>query len=176
MSPLILDNVLSSAEVLDIERVMRTPYFPWYIQEYTASGTCVDPRFKDTPFISHSFISRGSHSSYAPLANKVVSTLEQVVEEKYKIDRAIGAATFKSSDKFITPPHIDMDIDHKVLIYYVNDNDGQTIFYKPETNFEELMRVDVKAGRFVLFDGRLYHSAVTCTNSNYRIIINFNLL
>lgn len=173
----VFDDILTGDEILGIERVMRQPFFPWYMQEYTAAGSCNDQRYQDVPFLSHTFINQGNESSFSGMAKDIVKKFsERSCLEFTVIDRAIGAATIKSNVKYTTPPHVDIPIDHRVLLYYVNGSDGQTILYKKDTDFEELARVDCKAGRFLLFDGSYYHSALTCTNNNYRIIINFNLL
>ena len=173
----VFDDILTNEEVLGIERVMRQPFFPWYMQEYTATGKCLDQRYKDVPFLSHTFINTNNESSFAPMARDIVKKFSDRSGACYNIiDRAIGAATVRSSERYTTPPHIDIPIDHRVLLYYVNSSDGQTVLYKKDTDYDELARVDCKAGRFLLFDGSYYHSAITCTNNNYRIIINFNLL
>lgn len=173
----IVDDVLTAKEIEGIERVMRQPFFPWYMQEYTATGDCKDERYKDVPFISHSFISNNNMSSYSDMAIDIVKKFEERSGIQYnKIDRAIGAATFKTSEPIITPPHLDMQVPHRVLLYYVNSSNGQTLIYKKDTDYEELGRVNAIAGRFLLLDGSYWHSAKTCTNNNYRIIINYNLL
>jgi hypothetical protein len=55
----------------------------------------------------------------------------------------------------------------KTGIYYLNDNNGYT-------KFEDGSKVESVANRYVEFDGNILHTGTTCTNSNYRIVINFN--
>lgn len=76
-------------------------------------------------------------------------------------------------------PHVDMGDDHKVFLYYVNDADGPTIFFKEtydnwdgESKLTVDTRVDPKAGRGVMFDGKTYHASSSPMESPYRIIIN----
>ena len=57
------------------------------------------------------------------------------------------------------------------MLYYVNDTDGDTIFYND--NEEEIKRVSPKKGRVVFFDGSIMHSASTPTQT-HRAIINFS--
>jgi len=52
-------------------------------------------------------------------------------------------------------------------IYYVNSNDGKTIF-------EDGKYVESKANRFVRFPHKLKHTGTTCTDEDRRVIINFN--
>ncbi len=67
-------------------------------------------------------------------------------------------------------PHVDFHYPHWVCLYYVNDSDGDTIFY--DNNQNEIKRTTPKKGRMVLFDGSIYHSASTPTIDD-RIIINY---
>ena len=72
-------------------------------------------------------------------------------------------------------PHIDfLDMPHHVLIYYVNDSDGDTIFF--DENENEIKRVTPKRGRYALFNGNILHAGSNPIKSNYRIIINYNMV
>jgi hypothetical protein len=82
---------------------------------------------------------------------------------------------------FIQPPrdnpvesgiHTDLDFNHLVCLYYVNDTDGDTIFYNNDLK-TEIKRTSPKKGRVVIFNGTIPHSATTPTKLP-RAIINFN--
>ncbi len=78
-----------------------------------------------------------------------------------------------------TTAHIDEDKDHTVLLYYVNDSDGDTFLFNEKRNeefseFTELVRVTPKAGSALLFNGQHFHSASNPINSIKRLAINFN--
>ena len=53
-------------------------------------------------------------------------------------------------------------------IYYVNTNNGYTLF--KDGNF----KVDSVANRLVIFDSSKLHKAVSCTDEKTRVVINFN--
>lgn len=82
-------------------------------------------------------------------------------------------------------PHVDLDFDHLVFLYYVNDNEAPTNIFKQRsedvklhdvisTNFDLVSQVLPKKGRCVMFNGRHYHSS-SSPNENLRCIINFDL-
>ena len=72
-------------------------------------------------------------------------------------------------------PHVDfLDMPHHVLIYYVNDSDGDTIFFDNKEN--EIQRVKPKRGRYAFFNGNILHAGCNPIKSNYRIIINYNMI
>lgn len=68
-------------------------------------------------------------------------------------------------------PHTDRPEEHLGLIYYVNDSDGDTIFFEGD---KELQRVSPKKGRIVIFDGNTLHAGGFPTD-NPRCIVNYNL-
>ena len=55
----------------------------------------------------------------------------------------------------------------KTAIYYVNSNNGYTIFKNGD-------RVDSVTNRMVTFDHDLEHASVTQTDTDSRVVINFN--
>jgi len=69
--------------------------------------------------------------------------------------------------------HIDMSQPHWVCLYYVNDSDGETIFF--DDNENEIKRITPKKGRIAFFNGNIPHSASLPTN-NTRAVLNFDFL
>lgn len=87
--------------------------------------------------------------------------------------------------------HIDRWDNHYSIIYYINDSDGDTIFYsntlgdqfpnwtdivsdKNLTYFNEIKRVKPKKGRAVVFKGDIFHNATYPLNGD-RYVANFNI-
>jgi len=68
-------------------------------------------------------------------------------------------------------PHVDYQFPHLVLLYYVNNTDGDTIFLKDNQIVE---KISPKRGRCVLFDGSIVHASTTPTLSP-RVVINTNI-
>ena len=59
------------------------------------------------------------------------------------------------------------DLNNKTSIFYVNTNNGYT-------SFKNGRKVKSKENTLVEFDSKLEHSGTTCTDKEYRMIINFN--
>ena len=85
--------------------------------------------------------------------------------------------------------HVNKKIPHLVLLYYVNDSDGETILYDKTINdieddgviyldemheFNVANKIMPKQGRILLFDGKTYHSASSPT-TGMRCIITLDL-
>jgi hypothetical protein len=69
-------------------------------------------------------------------------------------------------------PHQDSPGPHTVVIYYVNDAEGDTVFF--DDNKQIVKRVTPKKGRVVLFDGAVLHAGSPARNQP-RCLVNFNL-
>ena len=59
---------------------------------------------------------------------------------------------------------------HKTMIYYLNTNNGYTLFKNPEKKVESI------ENRIVIFDGDIEHVGYSCTDQNIRCIVNLNFL
>jgi len=71
-------------------------------------------------------------------------------------------------------PHVDLNFPHTSLIYYVNDADGDTVFY--DNDYKNIINsVTPKKGRCVIFDGLIPHGA-GIPKLGPRCIVNFNLI
>ena len=70
--------------------------------------------------------------------------------------------------------HVDMDIPHLTILYYVNDSDGDTFFFGKDINDGISRRITPKKNRAIIFDGLIYHAGSLPT-ANKRVILNFNL-
>jgi len=70
-------------------------------------------------------------------------------------------------------PHTDFGFPHWVVLYYVNDSDGDTVFFDDNNN--EVKRVTPKKGRIVLFNGSIMHSG-GIPKHNPRCVINFDII
>ena len=83
--------------------------------------------------------------------------------------------------------HIDIPFEHLVVLYYVNDTDGDTFIFdkfadlnnlkSPTLNESEvtvIKKISPKKGRALVFDGRRYHSSSAPTK-DIRCILNFDI-
>lgn len=102
------------------------------------------------------------------------------IKEILRIKANILSKTEKQDH--IHPPHVDMTIPHLVLLYYVNDSDGDTVMFDQKYCAEETPTLTVnktiapKAGAAILFDGLTYHSSSSPKNTEERIVLNINFL
>ena len=58
----------------------------------------------------------------------------------------------------------------QTAIFYVNSNNGYTIFKESKEKVESV------ENRLVVFPTNLEHCGVSCTDNNQRVVINFNFI
>lgn len=77
-------------------------------------------------------------------------------------------------------PHVDVPFPHWVLIYYVNDSDGDTVIfdrmYPDRENAAVLHSISPRKGRAIMFDGRYYHSGTCPVKHDTRIVFNYDFV
>ena len=77
--------------------------------------------------------------------------------------------TMRTEKLFNHVYHIDLPNKCTTAIFYVNSNNGKTIFKQGD-------EVDSVANRMVVFNSDLEHAATSHTDEKTRVVINFNYL
>lgn len=102
--------------------------------------------------------------------------LEKIKIDNIRLYRAKANFQTQFTDNFPgihNTPHVDfIDMPHYVLIYYVNDSDGDTILFDKEENV--IGSITPKAGRFLFFNGNILHASSNPYKSDYRIVVNYD--
>ena len=113
-----------------------------------------------------------------PLIYSLEEKTKVTVNELYRIRVALTTSIGKEVQHH---PHVDLFDPHKVLLYYVNDSDGDTFmfneFYSPDeekTDFTIKQKVTPKKNRAIVFDGLRYHNSSKPVNNTARYIINID--
>jgi hypothetical protein len=126
---------------------------------------------------------------FSPVIQKTCNHINFKLE---KISRCIagiqGVQVIRKKNK-VCNIHINQKTPHLVLLYYVNDADGETILFDKTIDdiqdendmylderyeFNVVNKITPKQGRILLFDGRTYHSASSPT-TGIRCIITLDL-
>lgn len=99
-----------------------------------------------------------------------------------KVIRAKVTILFMDNENYHNFIHIDAPIKHNVFLYYLNDSDGDTVFFNKKfedniTSDKELSiqySVTPKSKRGILFDGMIWHSSTPPTKNQLRAVLNID--
>jgi len=189
---IILDDAINIDTQEEIKKIFLSDEFPWFYKPentFTVEGS-------NTPCLSHFFVIRGAiNSTYSGILNLLITDCYKKIPDKVikKFSHMVYARSFLQfplNSNFcktsVDALHVDYDLEHYVLLYYVMDSDGDTIItdtiYNKDKEIslkledhKEVHRIQPKQGRIVLFDGSYYHTAEQPTN-NVRCVINIDLV
>jgi|TARA_Y100000310_G_C20577308_1_gene761092 hypothetical protein len=175
----IIDNFLPAEELLPIQSVMLGNAFPWFYNDYIAydpdeKNMFVPPGksdWNDFQFI-HVFYHLNRQygyqeicSAYMELIHPILHRLKMFCLLRCKANLTTGTPKENIPSGF----HCDMEYDATTAVFYLNSNDGYTVF--PDGK-----KVESVANRLVKFPTLKEHSGVSCSDNKRRIIINFNYI
>ena len=192
---LILENLLNKDESDIVEKKLYDPFFPWYLTaEKDEKGNMytvlpeIAKQYKDDKNVIdqgqfvHSFLytqnnklienSANTYIAFQILKNFCEKTnIQNLSVLRVKANLIIDSKSYTKNSYGV--PHVDSDEAHYVLIYYVNDCDGDTILFNK--NKKIFKRISPKKGRVLFFKGDTIHAGGHPVDSSNRCIINFNL-
>ena len=176
----VVDNALGGSLFDLIKNAVESNNFPWFFIENSAYPGDKE-LIAQSPLLyafSHLVLKRGEIcSNYHDMTISVASVLKDLFRESdlqnYDIIRLRWGMTTSINKVWKNEPHIDMKEKHKVILFYLNDSDGDTYFYDKDHNIID--SVTPKENRAVLFDGSILHSSSKPVEFAKRIVLNINL-
>jgi len=156
----IIDNFLPEPAFVALRDQMINPDFPWFYHPGTASAGATG--LHDFQFVHLFYWQSSWRSPMAYLLDPVIQLIQPKALIKIKANLTTPTPTNVRGGW-----HRDYDFACTTAVLYLNDNDGYT-------EFESGERVESVANRFVKFDSLTNHVGVTATDSNHRVLINFN--
>jgi hypothetical protein len=156
-----INNFLSKEEFESIEKnILNNPFFPWFPQTYKVFKNDGENHLTHMFYIEHQ-----PRSRFLEFLQPIINKLKPTALIRIKANLSFKENSIRS---FLM--HTDQDINLKNIktgIFYLNTNDGKTIF----KNGKE---INSEKNKMVIFPNELEHCGTTHTNTSYRFVINFN--
>ena len=192
----VIDNFLTKSYHRDLLEILISSNFDWYYSDnvsYTKEEFISDfgsERGYSTHFseygFTHTFWDDKDGPRDTQCSHFIKPALYQIMDVANCdfVLRARADMVTWSREDFIHYPHIDSNVPNIASVFYVNESDGDTIFYnvklddipKDLKDLKECDRVSPKANRLVIFDGDLLHTGCSPTKHKNRILINSNYI
>jgi hypothetical protein len=155
---------------------------PWYFHQCSTSN--------NFPFFSHTVMARTENEKVGRINSDLYDVMHEILIkfcrdhnlEVNNIFRMSFNAMWNYGELSHTDPHVDFKFDHKVLIMYFTDNNGDTLIYNKKydgtgqtslygnKSLEVQERVTPKLGKAVCFDGNKFHANEFCKPSDRRVV------
>lgn len=173
----VFDNIINKKHQKIIKDTLFDVNFPWFFAEdvtYTNNKKQSRPAFKHY-FVIDRKVNSSFHEHILPIINNSLKKAKINATEILQ-GRSFFQLPLNLKDRHIVDtPHIDLEFEHIVILYYVLDNEAHTIIYEDKKSLKILKKIKPKQGRVVVFNGKHWHTAEQPINNN-RCIINYNLL
>lgn len=157
-----------------------------YIEGGDNSDLYWDKNTKDAPQFVHAIVKNECQTSeywsvLRPMLYFLIAKVDkELVVDRCKINVNYPHSAFKEKEYY--PPHKDPSQSKSYsAIYYVNDSDGDTLFFKEplehkfDGEYEVIQRVTPKKGKLVFFPSNVVHCGTPPRQSDVRCVINFIL-
>ena len=197
--PIILDDLIEEELQNQIEDAMFDCNWSFMMDNtlsYNASLMGIKYRKFLNPFeydispsiIAHPQTNQKIFKLFNPIIEKTCNHINFNLEEiSRRIAGIQGVQVIRKQNK-VCNIHTNQKTPHLVLLYYVNDADGETLLFDKTIDdidddamylderyeFNVVNKIMPKQGRILLFDGRTYHSASSPT-TGMRCIITLDL-
>jgi len=154
------DNYLDKDSFKIINETMSSDIFPWFYNEEKVYDTGKDNLFNYQ--FTHLFYKDFKiNSQHFEILNPLLFQMN--VKALVRVKANLNPI----SDKLIEyDKHEDQEFKCKGAIYYINSNNGYTMF--------DNEKVESKENRIVFFDTDIKHFGTNSTNCKNRMVINFN--
>ena len=192
----VIEGLIPISYQNDIESLINSDTFPWYHQlkianDYPDDAAVYDDKYVHlTPGLTHIVLFENNVQQLYNFFRPMIYFLEQkenIQVEKFlriRIRRTLQAVGH--TEEMYNLPHCDLiGVEpFKTLVYYVEDSDGDTIFFDKynigaNTSKQKLNvigRNTPKKGNAVFFDGNQYHAGNNPIKYEKRTIINFDFI
>ena len=164
----VIDEFLPPSDASYVQGQLLSPAWPWYfhgIVDYPEESENLE-KFQ---FCYHMYRNHTWQGAGETVISPFLPHLRPLALVRVKANLQVRTESSKQNSF-----HVDvLDPDRKpyedmlTAIYYVNSNDGMTVF-------EDGTEVESVANRMVVFPSKTKHTGTTCTNQKRRVVVNFN--
>ena len=178
----IIDNALNDSLLISIQEKIASRDMPWYLIENSAYANNKE-LIKNNPLnysFFHLILDKERNNSPTSFLYETINSMGLILKDLFELEKTYGiyrlrlGMTTSMNKIHKNTPHIDSTDPHKVILFYLNDTDGDTYFYDKEHKIID--SVTPKGNRAVLFDGSILHSSSKPIDFAKRIVLNINLM
>jgi len=155
----IKDNFLDKENLKKIQTLTITNFFPYYYNDNKV--TKGDGDFQFTHILFKAYYNQSNYfPTFVPILEKL--KCKSLIRMKLNLTTRTDIIT---KSKF----HVDIldNLDCKTAIFYLNSNNGMTIFKTGK-------KIESIENRMIIFKSNLEHGGTSHTDKNIRLVLNIN--
>lgn len=157
----IYDDFLPKEKFEEIKNLLCGDCLPWYLNNYTTYPN--NPDKEDFQFTHTFYRDYVVTSDYFYILQPLIEKINPAAILRIKAN-----LTTYNGKNYQYPFHVDIpNYSGKSAIYYINNNNGKTLFENGET-------IDSVENRLIIFDTTIRHTGYMSTDTKTRCLINLN--
>lgn len=187
----VFDDIIDEVIQDEIENLLFDVHCPWFYHPQTVLKKQIEGNIKkfnlsnnvvknmiDNQMFVHSIVDGDNIkcTKTGPVVAKMLMQFSErsnfSIENLYRVKANLQLRDGNFTKEHYNTIHCDNDGPHWAMIYYVNDTDGDTLFFNSN---EIIDRVSPKKGRILLFDGSIMHASQLPQKTINRCILNLNI-
>ena len=163
----IVDNFLDVEKCDKIENFFTAPQFPWFLKTNLNNNDSLGNYYFTHVIIYNGKVITPIFEILKPTICFIMDKLGVSFQDMWRVKVNLYPWTHH---RIHHSSHIDYESDEPLTtaLYYVNNNDGDTVFDESQRMIES------KKNRIIFFNGSNLHHSTTPTNANQRCTINFD--
>ena len=177
MNNLFIKNVLDDKSANELQQTLLSNNFSWYWNEYTIEKNwpldfSERPNFQFTHlFVADNNVYSNFYNLIFPILQKIEETTNKSIKHIVRIKANLLTQTnLNQNNKFEIHSDAEKGEDCYSFLYYVNNSDGDTVFYSDNEN--EIQRITPKENSGILFKSELLHMGESPKINRRRIVVN----
>jgi|TARA_Y100000052_G_C2906267_1_gene59774 hypothetical protein len=166
----IIDNFLDFPNFKELQTKFLRPDMIWYYCDKVVGDSDYSQIHQMCDELDNYQMVHTMYNGYAPRSECFEWVIPIIFHPKIQcksICRIKANLNLRTKERVVHGFHTDFTFECKTAIFYVNTNNGSTLF----ANGQEVESVE---NRMVLFNSQLEHTGTTSTDTKNRIVINFN--
>lgn len=158
-------------------KTVESEIFEQNIKKYDLSENIIK-NIDDQPYFVHSIVAGQNITdpTIGPICAKLLMQFRERTNFPFKdiirLKANLSVPSNSLNNEQHNYVHIDLDEEHYAMIVYLNETDGDTLFFNKK---EIIKEVSPKKGRVVIFDGKILHANKTPKKHNNRLVLNIDL-
>lgn len=165
----IIKNILEKTDAEYFYNIVfNNNFFPWYFLNDASINANKDTKKYAW---SHSLFEKNPTSNFFNFFElPIIKIIKTFNLDPINMTRArLGLHTSKFNSEIGTT-HVDQKDPHWVILYYLNNSDGNTYFYNSKT-----LKIKPEFNKAIMFDGNIKHASSNPVKTMRRITLNINI-
>jgi len=172
-----VENFIDHVYFQELSQFIQSENFLW---SYNDDVSVHNPSQLGDYGFTHGFFTKDYPDGWVPdsqvvnFFKPVFFKIQSFIKCKNLLRARADMTTKRENNEYKLPVHQDFNFNHLATILYMNESDGDTIFYDSKKCSNEIARKSPVPNTLIIFQGNAWHTGCLPIKYNRRILLNSN--